>query len=108
MRKAIQTEPALTRSEAERAFHELVRAARLPEPEVNARVGRHEVDFLSRAQKLIVEVDDYAFHSSRSSFERDRRRDADLAATGIRVMRATWRQITSEREALAATLARAL
>jgi hypothetical protein len=46
--------------------------------------------------------------SSRSSFERDRRRDADLAAAGIRVMRATWRQIRSEREALAVTLARAL
>ena len=106
--KAIQTEPALTRSEAERAFLELIRAARLPEPETNVRIGRHEVDFLWRAQKLVVEVDGYAFHSSRSSFERDRRRDADLAATGIRVLRATWRQITGEREALAVTLARAL
>jgi len=28
----------------------------------------------------VVEVDGYAFQSSRSAFERDRRRDAELAA----------------------------
>ena len=61
MRKAIQTEPALTRSEAERRFLELIRAAHLPEPEVNVRVGRWEVDFLWRDLRLIVEFDGYAF-----------------------------------------------
>jgi very-short-patch-repair endonuclease len=47
-------------------------------------------------------------HASRSSFERDRRRDAELATKGIRVLRVTWQQITDERETLVATLARAL
>jgi very-short-patch-repair endonuclease len=108
LRNAIQTEPALTRSEAERRFLELVRAAGLPEPETNARVGRYEVDFLWRDQRLIVEVDGYAFHSSRSSFEQDRRRDAELTAGGFRVMRQTWRHVTRQREALVATLATAL
>jgi very-short-patch-repair endonuclease len=108
LRNAIQTEPALTRSEAERRFLELVRAAGLPEPETNARVGRYEVDFLWRDQRLIVEVDGYAFHSSRSSFEQDRHRDAELTAGGFRVMRQTWRQVTRQREALVATLATAL
>ena len=105
LRKAIRTEAALTRSEAERRFLELVRAARLPEPEVNAQLGPYEVDFLWRDQNLVVEVDGYAFHSSRSSFERDRRRDADLATKRISVLRVTWRQITGEPEALVATLA---
>jgi very-short-patch-repair endonuclease len=105
LKHALQTEPALTRSEAERQFLELIRAARLPEPEVNAQLGPYEVDFLWRDQNLVVEVDGYAFHSSRSSFERDRRRDATLAARGTRVMRVTWRQISNEREALVATLA---
>jgi very-short-patch-repair endonuclease len=105
LRNALQTEPALTRSEAERQFLELVRTAGLPEPETNARVGPYEVDFLWRDQNLVVEVDGFAFHSSRSSFERDRRRDAELTAQRIRVMRVTWRQIQDEREALAATLA---
>ncbi len=108
LRQAIQNEPAFTRSEAERRMLELIRAARLPEPEANARVGGHEVDFLWREQRLVVEVDGYAFHSSRSSFERDRRRDADLAREQLRVMRVTWRQIDSEPEATAAALAGAL
>jgi very-short-patch-repair endonuclease len=56
----------------------------------------------------VVEVDGYAFHSSRSSFERDRRKDLELSAAGYRVLRVTWRQINEEPEALVATLAAAL
>jgi len=108
LRKAIRAEPALTRSEAERRLLELVRAARLPEPRTNTRVGRHEVDFLWPAPELVVEVDGYAFHSSRSAFERDRRRDAELALRGFRVLRFTWRQIAGEPQAVVATLAVAL
>jgi very-short-patch-repair endonuclease len=104
--KAIRTEPALTRSEAERRFLELIRAARLPEPEANVRVGGYEVDFLWRDEKLIVEVDGYAFHSSRSSFERDRRKDQELSAAGYRVVRITWRQITDEGAAVIAHMSR--
>ena len=80
---ALDTEPKLTRSEAERRLLELIRAARLPEPLTNARLGRHEVDFLWPTHHLIVEVDGYAFHSSRRSFEHDRRRDAELIAIGL-------------------------
>ena len=110
LRQAIHTEPKLTRSEAEQRLLELIRAARLPEPETNVRVGPHEVDFFWRQQSLVVEVDGYAFHSSRTAFKRDRRRDAELASVGVRVrvVRVTWRQIAGEREAVAAMLARAL
>lgn len=83
LREAIQTEPALTRSEAERRLLELIRAARLPAPQTNVRIGRHEVDFLWPELNLIGEVDGYAFHSSRAAFERDRQRDAELGAQGI-------------------------
>ena len=69
-------EPAMTRSEAEARFLALVRAAGLPEPETNVRVAGYEVDFLWREQRLVVEVDGFAFHSSREAFERDRRKDA--------------------------------
>ena len=105
LRDAIQIEPALTRSEAERRLLDLIRAARLPEPRTNVRIGGHEVDFLWPEIGLIVEVDGYVFHSTRAAFERDRRRDAELGALGCRVMRVTWRQLTDEREALVATLA---
>jgi hypothetical protein len=47
----------------------------------------------------------YAFHSSRAAFERDRKRDADLAARGFRVVRVTWRQIVDRPEAVIARIA---
>jgi very-short-patch-repair endonuclease len=108
LRQLLAQEPSLTRSEAERRLLALVAAARLPVPRTNVRVGRHEVDALWAAQRLVVEVDGYAFHSSRAAFERDRLRDAELQALGYRVMRVTWRQLTREREALAARLAVAI
>lgn len=86
----------------------LIRAAGLPTPEVNVRVAGHEVDLLWRAQRLVVEVDGFAFHSSRAAFERDRLRDADLLAAGYRVIRITWRRLTQEPEAVVASLAVAL
>lgn len=105
LKRALQTEPSLTRSEAERRLLTLIRAARLPQPATNVRVGRHEADLLWRAHRLVVEVDGYAFHGSCHAFERDRRRDADLVAAGYRVLRFTWRQITKEPEAVVARLA---
>ena len=48
------------------------------------------------------------FHSMRSSFERDRRRDQQLVAAGHRVIRVTWRQITDETIGVATRLATAL
>jgi very-short-patch-repair endonuclease len=101
-------EPRLTRSEAERRFLHLVRAARLPTPETNTRIAGYEVDFLWREQRLVVEVDGFAFHSSREAFERDRRKDADLQAAGLKVVRVTYRQIAHEREALVVSMARQL
>jgi very-short-patch-repair endonuclease len=108
LRKALRTEPRLTRSEAERLMLDLVREAGLPTPEANVRIAGYEVDLLWRERKLIAEIDGYAFHSMRSSFERDRRRDQELVAAGYRVIRVTWRQITDETVGVAARLATAL
>jgi very-short-patch-repair endonuclease len=100
--------PALTRSKAERRFLALVRKAKLPQPDANVKLADYEVDFLWREQQLVIETDGYEFHSSRTRFEEDRRRDADLAARGLQVMRLTWRQITDEPEATLARVAQAL
>ena len=43
---------------------------------------------------MIVEVDDYAYHRSPTSFQADRERDALLTASGWRVLGFTWAQIT--------------
>jgi very-short-patch-repair endonuclease len=98
-------EPRLTRSEAERRLLRLIRAARLPVPATTARVGRFEVDALWERERLIVEVDGFAFHGSRPAFERDRRRDAELLTLGYRVLRVTWRQLVDEPEADVAQIA---
>lgn len=89
--------PALTRSEAEELFLALVREARLPEPEVNVRIAGFEVDFLWRRDRLVVEIDGRASHSSDRAYERDRRRDAILLTAGYRTLRFTWSQLTKER-----------
>lgn len=91
-------DPAITRSEAEERFLTLTSRARLPRPEVNVRVGPYIVDFLWRADQVIVEIDGFAFHRTRRSFEADRRRDVELRAAGYTVLRFTWRQLLDERE----------
>jgi hypothetical protein len=55
----VRREAHLTRSELERIFLSLCRRHRLPQPEVNARVGPYEVDFLWRDGWLIVETDGF-------------------------------------------------
>ncbi len=101
-------DPPLARSEFEERFLALIRKAQLPQPGVNKVVSGYEVDFVWRAQRLVVETDGYEFHSSRRAFEGDRRRDALLAADGLRVVRITWQQLRDEPEAVLARLARAL
>jgi very-short-patch-repair endonuclease len=108
LRNAQRSEPRLTRSEAERRMLELISEAGLPRPETNVRIAGYEVDLLWRTQKLVVEIDGYGFHSSRRSFERDRRKESDLVAAGLRVARVTWRQVTGEALGVAARLAAAL
>jgi very-short-patch-repair endonuclease len=103
-----QNTPVLTRSEAEERFLLLIRKAGLPTPEANTDVADHEVDFLWRRQRLVVEVDGFAYHSSPGRFESDRRRDADLAAIGYRVLRVTWRQMLNEPEKVLVRLAQTL
>lgn len=105
LRRALYDEPSLTRSEAERLLRRLIREARLPRPDTNIRIHGHEVDFVWRSRRVIVEVDGFAYHGSRAAFERDRARDADLAAAGYRVVRITWRQLTNEPHAVVARLA---
>jgi hypothetical protein len=77
-------------------------------PRFNARTHGDEVDALWPDSRLIVEVDGFATHGSRGAFERDRRADQRRAAAGYRTVRVTWRQLTTQPEAVVASLAAAL
>jgi len=98
------------RSDLEEDFFALVSSYRppLPLPETNVKLGRHEVDFLWREQKLVVETDSYLYHRGSVSFEDDHARDLDLRAAGYTVLRFSDRQIENEPERVAALVADAV
>jgi very-short-patch-repair endonuclease len=93
-----------TRSELESRMLALCRRHRLSQPAVNPSIHGYEVDFLWRETRLVVEVDGWDSHRSRSAFEEDRSRDARLALLGYRVVRFTWRQIDHDRAGVARTI----
>lgn len=104
LRAALEDGPGFTRSEAERTLLRLLERAGLPRPQTNVSIHPYEVDALWPEQRLVVEVDGYAAHSSRRAFERDRRKNAALQAQGYRVLRVSYRQLTREPERTVATL----
>lgn len=75
---------------------------------VNHRIGRFEVDFAWPAAGVVAETDGWSAHGHRAAFERDRVRDAALAAAGYRVVRFTWRQVKREPLAVAVRLGQVL
>lgn len=100
--------PADARSPLEVAFLQLCDDHALPAPEVNQRVSEYMVDFAWPTQKLIVETDGYAYHSTPTAFERDRLRDQHLTLAGYTVARFTYNQVTRTPEAVANRLRRLL
>jgi very-short-patch-repair endonuclease len=93
---ATYTEAPPTRSELERQFLSLIDQAQLPRPLVNAKVAGLEVDFFWPEQRLIVELDGRAYHTSPRAFEHDRLRDATLLRAGYRILRITYRRLRDE------------
>ena len=108
LREALRVEPRATRSELEAAMLALLRRVDLPVPHTNAIVEGHVVDFFWPEQRVVVETDGYGPHGTPRRFETDRARDAHLTALGYRVLRFTWRQLTTEPEVVAARLATVL
>lgn len=100
----IHDDPRLERSKLEARMRDLCDAHAIQRPEVNAIVAVYEVDFLWRAQRLIVETDGHEHHGTRIAFERDRARDAHLTTLGYRVVRFTHRQVRHEPDTVATTL----
>jgi very-short-patch-repair endonuclease len=82
-------------SPAERRMHRLLRSAGIRGWEANARVRARDgapfvVDLLFARERLVIEVDGYAWHAGRDRFVLDRRRDNLLVAAGYTVLRVTW------------------
>lgn len=108
LKRALELGPDLTRSEAERIFRRLLRAARLPLPRTNHRIGTYEVDFYFPGNAVIVEIDGRGPHGTPHAFERDRRKRSDLSAAGYNVIVFTCKHLTEDPEWVVAKVAEAL
>ena len=97
-----------TRSELEERMLSLLQSFRLPTPELNSSIEGHEVDFVWREARLIVETDGWAAHGTRQAFERDRRRDAELMAAAWRVLRISYARLERDPAWVAARIEEAL
>jgi very-short-patch-repair endonuclease len=99
---------AATRSEAERHMLRLIRRERLPEPLVNAKLGRFRPDFYWPQQRVVAEYDSLGFHQDIRAFRRDREKSNELQLQGITVLRFTWHELTRKPAALVSRLRLAL
>jgi very-short-patch-repair endonuclease len=66
--------------------------------------GPDTVDPLWRSERLIVEIDSYAYHSNRATFTADRARDRYLQARGFRTARISDDKLSYEPAAAARSL----
>jgi very-short-patch-repair endonuclease len=97
-----------TRSDLEAAFLDLYRDHHIPPPEVNVKLGRWEVDFLWREQRLVVEADSFLYHRGSVAFEDDHARELDLRRLGFSVLRYTDEQLEDEPDRIVADIREAL
>jgi predicted transcriptional regulator of viral defense system/very-short-patch-repair endonuclease len=108
LRYALDTfkpEHVVLRSDLERRFRRLVLAAGLPTPQTNVVVAGYELDAYWEAEGFAVELDVYATHGSRLSFEQDRERQDDLLLAGIELIRVTGVRLDREPQATIARVA---
>ncbi len=104
LRKALETHlPQLARTETplEDEFVLLCERYGLPIPEPNVWIGPYRVDAIWRDERVIVELDSKAAHSSAARRLVDHRRDLFLRRLGYLVRRYSWYQVFREPEAVA-------
>ncbi|HLU31268.1 MAG TPA: type IV toxin-antitoxin system AbiEi family antitoxin domain-containing protein [Acidimicrobiia bacterium] len=103
----------ITDSVLEDAFLRLVDRSGLPRPTPQRRMvlrrGKRvvRVDFNFEGG-LVVELDSEKFHTDRTSFQEDRRRQNALVQEGVTVLRFTWWDVMAAPDYVIATLSRAL
>jgi very-short-patch-repair endonuclease len=100
MRDALQQYAAIaphdTHSTLEDDFLRLIHKAHLPPPQTNVDIHGFRVDAAWPTQRLVVELDGLAYHLNRHAFQTDRERDRTLQVAGYKVLRYTWKDVTSD------------
>ena len=98
-----------THSVLENRFRRLLKRNGLPLPSQQEVIHRRHggfavVDFMYRAHGLVIEVDGYAVHNSRSSWQHDRHRQNDLVIAGLKVLRYSWRDVCNDETSIVETV----
>ena len=98
-----------THSVLETRFRQLLKRNGLPLPAQQHTIRRQRggfarVDFIYPEHRLVIELDGFAWHGSRQSWQQDLQRQNDLVAAGFKVLRYTWRDISTEGAAIVETL----
>jgi predicted transcriptional regulator of viral defense system len=96
--------PVISRSDLEERFALFCRDYDIVPTTTNVEVLDHEVDAFWPRERLIVELDGYAFHRHRAAFEDDRAKDAGRQVAGYRAMRITDWRLEREPDAIAAEI----
>jgi very-short-patch-repair endonuclease len=85
---------SFTRSELEDRFLALLDAHELQRPLTNHPIHGMQVDAAWLRERLVVELDSWAFHADRGAFQEDRERDVRLARAGFTTVRFTYAHVT--------------
>ncbi len=104
----LEETPGRTRSIFEERFIGFLDRYDLPRPHFNAwlTIGaeRFQVDCLWPDRRLIVELDSWSAHGTRSAFRSDKARDRKLAVAGYTTTRIPWAALDDEPAAIATDL----
>jgi very-short-patch-repair endonuclease len=108
LERLVEEPPGRKRSKLEERFAPYLRRHRLSLPRFNDWIllgaKRYRVDCYWPSLRLIVELDGWEGHSTKSAFQDDRARDRALRVAGYSVIHLTWNQLDDEPEAIAADL----
>jgi very-short-patch-repair endonuclease len=96
-----------TDSSLERAFLRIAKRAGLPQPQTQADVSGHRVDFHWPDLNLVVETDGLRYHRTPAQQAADRVRDQDHLVAGLTALRFTRAQVEQDPIRVEAVLRRA-
>lgn len=93
LRAILTGDARISLSRMEKRFLELLEAEGLPLPIANKLAGGRRVDCRWPEHRVTVELDSYAYHSSRHAWEQDRMRERQAYARGDEFRRYTWADV---------------
>lgn len=96
--------PVVAKSALEERFALFCRERDIVPGETNVEILGHEVDAFWPCERVIVELDGYAFHRHRVAFEEDRSKDAKRQVAGYRAIRITDRRLEREPDTVEAEI----